>query len=172
MMSGDLYLKNNAGRISEQAAVQTSSGVANAGNIAALDSSGHFDITLLPTSVGAETISLPASENLTAGNLVNIWSNAEVTSLRKADATTAGKEADGYVTANVTSGQNGTIYLEGVNAALTGLTIGIIYFLDTIAGGVTSTAPSASGNVNQTVGKATATGSLIFRYLGRGIVKA
>jgi hypothetical protein len=54
----------------------------------------------------------------------------------------------------VTSGNNVDVYFEGTNTQLTGLTGGAMYFLSTTAGGVTSTAPSASGNVVQKLGRA------------------
>jgi hypothetical protein len=171
-MAGDKYIKDDSGRLTEQAAVQTSAGAGNAGNLVALDSSGKLDITMMPTGVTAEAKTVVASEALSSGDLINLWNDGGTSKMRKADATTAGKEADGYVLAAVSSGASGTAYFDSINTGVSGLTIDTIHFLSTTAGGVTATAPSASGNVVQEIGKTTATGELIFRPMGRGWVKA
>lgn len=170
-MAGDKYIKDLSGRLTEQAAVQTSEGAGNAGNIPALDASGRLDVSLMPVGVAPEVKNLVASETLSGGDLVNFWNDSGTLKMRKADATTTGKEADGYVLAAVTSGQTGAAYVDSINTSVTGLTSGTIYYLSTTAGGVTATAPSATGNVVQEIGKASATGELIFRPMGRGWVK-
>lgn len=149
----DKYITNNAGTLTEVEAADTSAGVADAGEIVALDSTGKIDNSLLPTGVGAETVSVTSSENLAAGDFVNIFDNtgAEV---RKADATTVGKEATGFVLASVTSPAAATVYLEGVNNQVTGKTPGAMQFLDTTAGLATETSPSTTGNISQRVGYA------------------
>jgi len=73
--------------------------------------------------------------------------------VRKADATTAGKEAHGFVLSAVTSGNPATVYFEGTNTQVTGQTPGPVY-LQTTAGTGGATIPSASGNVVQQVGVA------------------
>lgn len=151
---------NNA--LTQIEALVTSSGAGDAGKIPALDASGRLDTSLLPTGIGADTQVVTTSENLSAGNLVNLYSNGGVFTARKADGTTAGKEADGYVLASTTGGQNTTIYGIGTNSAVTGLTPGRVY-LSTTAGGITQTPPSSAGNVVQDVGFATASGELWFQ---------
>jgi hypothetical protein len=170
-MAGDKYIKDNAGRLTEQAAVQTSAGAGNAGNIPALDATGKLDITMMPTGVTAEAKTIVASEALSSGDLISLWNDSGTSKMRKADATTAGKEADGYVKDAVLSGASGTAFFDSINTGVSGLTIDTIYYLSTTAGGVTSTAPSATGNVVQEIGKTSATGELIFRPMGRGWVK-
>ena len=101
---------------------------------------------------GADTGTVTTSEALAAGDLVNIW-NSSGAKARKADATTAGKEAHGFVLAAFGSGVPATVYFEGTNTAVTGLTPGP-QFLNTTAGAASSTAPSGSGNVVQRVGVA------------------
>ncbi len=157
-------------------ATQTSSGAASAGKIPQLNSSGILDDTIvnatvtsaagklvklggdgkldssvLPTGIGADTAIIVASEALSAGDLVNIWNNSGTANVRKADATTAGKEAHGFVLSAVTSGNNATVYFEGTNTQFTGLTPGRQY-LSTTAGKSSATAPSGSGQVVQIVG--------------------
>lgn len=152
-MAGEKFLKQSAGRLAEQAALQSSAGAGDAGKIPALDATGKLDNSLLPTGIGAETKSLPATENLTDGDFVNIFDSSGTISCRMADATTAGKEAHGFVLAAVTSGASATVYLAGVNNHRSGLTGGPTMYLAITAGGATGTAPSASGNVVQEIGQ-------------------
>jgi len=187
------FIKNNLGTLTEEAALLTSSGAGDANKLPALNSNGVLDITILnakdvssgagdagktvvlddtgrlsstmmPTGIGADTASIVASENLSAGDLVNIWSNVGVFSVRKADASTAGKEAMGFVLAAVTSGQNALVYFEATNTQVTSLNPGIQYLSSTVAGKPTSVAPSAAGSVVQIVGFATSATSLNFHY--------
>ena len=118
---------------------------------------------MMPSGIGADTDSLEATENLAAGDLVNVFTSGGVAKMRKADATSSGKEANGFVLASVTSGNTGTVYYEQRITGLSGLTAGAIYYLSTTAGGVTSTAPSGSGNVVQRIGRATDTTVLTFQ---------
>jgi hypothetical protein len=76
-----------------------------------------------------------------------------VAKVRKADATTAGKFAHGYVLAAVNNGDPATVYFEGTNTQVSGAVPGQT-FLSTTAGGFTATAPSAAGNVVQRLGVA------------------
>lgn len=134
-------------------------GTANA--IPAGDSTGRLDISWMPVGVGAEVVVCASSENLIAGNLINVYNNAGALNARKADATNTSKPAHGFVLSSVTSPANATVYLiSNINTAVTGLTIGSDYWLDTTAGAVTTTAPSGSGNIVQFIGRATATTAL------------
>lgn len=156
----DKYIKQEAGLLKEVEATTVSTGAANAGDVVSLDGQGKLDNSVLPTGIGADTTILPATENLSAGDIVNIYDATGTPSCRKADATTVGKEAVGFVLDAVTSGANATVYFEGTNDQVAGLTVGL-QFLDTAtAGGITATAPSSSGNVVQRVGFATAAISL------------
>ncbi len=147
----DKYLKNSAGTLAEQEALVTSAGAGDAGKIPALDAAGRLSSTVMPVGIGADTASIVTSENLAAGDFVNIYDNAGTPTARKADATTAGKEAHGFVLAGTVSPAAATVYFEGTNTQVTGVTAGNV-FLSTTAGGFTSTAPSASGNVVQRLG--------------------
>lgn len=147
------YLAVIAGKFKEVAGLVVSAGAADSGKIPALDASGRLDTSMMPVGIGADTAQLVASEALSAGNKINVWNDAGTAKMRKADATTEGKEADGFVLAAVSSGATGTAYFEGRNTMLSGLTPGP-YYLSTTAGGVTATPPSGSGNVVQRVGTA------------------
>lgn len=152
-MAANKFLRLVNGVLTEIFGVQTSAGAANAGDIVALDDSGRIDNTMMPVGIGADTASIQASENLAAGDWVNVWDSAGSFRVRKADATTTGKEAHGFVLSAVTSGNPATVYFEGTNTQVTGQTPGPVY-LQTTAGAGGSTIPSASGNVVQQVGVA------------------
>lgn len=189
----DKYIVNNAGTLTEKAAVIVSAGAANAGQIPALnasglldstilnstvtsagasssgklpalDSTGRIDASILPVGIGAEVQMLVASEAIPAGAFVNIWSNAGVANVRKADASTAGKQADGFVLTAVASSGTAAVYnASQTNTQLSGLTPGTLYFLsDASPGGVISAAPVGSGNTVQPLGKASSATTITF----------
>lgn len=189
-MAAHKFLKNNAGVITEESSVATSAGAGDegklvalnasgilgstivnsktssagagdSGKIVALDGSGKIDSTMMPTGIGADTASIEASEALAAGDFVNIY-NATGAKCRKADASTAGKEAHGFVLAAVESAANATVYFEGTNTQVTGQAPGPV-FLSATPGLATSTAPSGSGNVVQRIGFATGTTTINFQ---------
>lgn len=153
-----LRLVNNL--VTEVLGIQTSAGAANAGDIVALDDSGRIDNSMMPVGIGADTAVIAASEALAAGDWVNVW-NSTGAKVRKADATTSGKEAHGFVLAAVTSGANATVHFEGTNTQVTAQTPGPV-FLQTTAGTGGATAPSASGNVVQRLGVAVSTTAVNF----------
>lgn len=157
------YIKNNAGQLEEQAATTTSAGVDDAGKIIGLDATGRIDGTMMPVGIGADIKTLPASENLAAGDLVNLWTDTGAIKVRKADAATSGKEAVGFVLSAVTSGNDATVYFDGTITGLSGLTPGAKYYLSAAtAGAIVSTAPTTSGNIVQEVGYALAATELTF----------
>lgn len=138
----------------------SSAGAGDSGKLVALDSSGRIDPTMMPTGIGADTASITTSEALAAGDFVNIW-NSSGAKVRKADATVAGKEAHAFVLAAFGSGVSATVYFEGSNTALSGLTPGPV-FLQTTAGQAGAAAPGGSGNVVQRLGVATSATSVNF----------
>lgn len=192
------FIKNNAGTLTEEAALTTSAGAGDAdkipalnasgvldativnakatsagagdaGKVVQLDGAGRIDATMMPVGIGADTAIIQASENLAAGDFVNVH-NSGGARVRKADATTAGKEAHGFVLGAVSSGANATVYFEGSNTGVSGQTPGTV-FLATTAGGATGTAPSASGNVVQKLGVAISATAINFER-GEPIVLA
>ena len=149
-MPGEKFIKNVSGTLTETLAVQTGGG-GNANKIPSLDAAGLLDVTMMPSGIGPDTAVVLTSEVLSAGNLVNVYNNAGTANVRKADATVAGKEANGFVLAAFGSGVSATVYFEGPNTQMSALTPGQ-NFLATTAGGATVTVPSAAGNVVQRVG--------------------
>jgi hypothetical protein len=169
-MAGEKFLKHDGGGgLAETVATQIG-GAGAADKIPSLDAAGRLDQTMMPTGVAAETAVLVTSESLTANDFVNVYDNGGTATLRRADATTAGRIAHGFVKTSTTSGAVATVFFDGNNDAVTGATAGEV-FLSTTAGGFTSTAPSTAGNVVQSVGIATSATSINFEA-GKGIVVA
>ena len=151
----DRYLALVGGKRSVTEATVTSSGVAEAGDIVGLDASGKIDPTLLPTGVGPDAIAVLVSEaaGLTAGDYVNFFDDGGVASVRLADNSN-GRDAHGFVLDAFADAATATVYFEGSNSALTGLTIGARQFLAT-AGGTTETPVAVtSGDLHQFLGVA------------------
>ena len=158
------YLGLISGAINEVVALVTSAGAGDAGKIVSLDGTGRLDTSLLPVGIGADTQSIQATENLAAGDFVNIYNVTGNSRCRKADATTAGKEAGGFVLSAVTSGANATVYLEGTNTAVTGQTPGPVWLATSPGLAVTTPGPSAAGNINQQIGYATSATTVNFSF--------
>lgn len=138
----------------------SSAGAGDSAKVVQLDVSGRIDTSMMPVGIGADTAAIASSENLSAGDFVNVHDSSGA-KVRKADATTAGKEAHGFVLAAVTAPANATVYFEGTNTAVTSATPGVVY-LATTAGGFVSTAPSGSGNAVQRLGVAVSATAINF----------
>lgn len=141
-------------------ATVTSAGEGDAAKIVKLDGTGRIDTSVLPIGVGPDVATIAASENLAAGDFVNVH-NSSGAKVRKADATASGKEAHGFVLSAATGGNNATVYFEGTNTGVTGMTPGVV-FLSATAGLATGTAPSSSGNVVQRLGVAVSATAINF----------
>ena len=159
----DKYIKNNAGQLAEVEGTVTSAGAGDAGKIVALDSSGKLDNSIMPSGIGADTEVMATSENLSAGDLVNIWNDSGTRKARKADASNS-RRAHGFVLASTTSPNNATVYLSGDITGLTSLTPGEAYYLSgATAGASTSTAPSTAGYLSQEIGIAVSATAIAFQ---------
>ena len=141
-----------------------STGTANAGNIVALGSNGLLDASMMPSGIGATVVTCVTSASISAGQLVNFYSNSGTLTARPADSTAAGSEANGFATAAVASGASGSFNVGGIVTGLSGLTIGSVYFLGTVVFFSYSSAKTA-GNIQQIVGKALSATSLEFAPL-------
>lgn len=160
-MPAKKFLRLINGVITEAFGIQTSAGAASAGDVPVLDDTGRLDNSMMPVGIGADTAVIDASEGLAAGDWINVWDDAGIAKVRKADATTSGKEANGFVLSAVTIGSPATVYFEGTNTQVSGQTPGPVY-LQTTAGTGGATAPSASGNLVQQVGVALSATSVNF----------
>lgn len=149
-MAGNFYLALDAttGLAKQIAATQTSAGATNAGQIVALNSAGVLDSTLFPAGIGEASITAVASEALSAGAIVSLWSNAGTVNVRNANATDATKLPVGFVTSAFASSATATVFFSGqLVTGVSGLTIGAPVYLSTTSGAVTSTPPSGAGNL-------------------------
>ena len=163
----DKYLSQNATNpdsVKEVELIITSAGAGDSGKGIGLDANGLIALNMMPANVGPLTDEVEASETLAAGDWVNLHASTG-NKVRKADATTEGKECDGFVLAGITSAATGTVYFHGINNQVTGLTPGDKYFLDTTAGAevAVGSIPAASGNVQQSIGKALSATELLFQ---------
>jgi len=150
------------GNLKEVTPIVTSAGAGDGGKLAATDSTGRFDVSLMPVGIAPEVVSFVASEDIGAGNWVNLWLSAGVQKGRLADCSN-GRRADVFVLAAVTTGNTGTGFgPSNRNTALSGLTIDSAYFLSTAGGQSTSPPGAGSGVISQQLGKATATSEILF----------
>ena len=133
----DRYKTLQSGKDKMVEATVVSTGAGEAGDIIALDGSGKIDVSVLPVGVGPDTKILVASEDLGAGDYVNVFDDGGTPTVRLADNSN-GRDAHGFVLTAVTTAANATVYFEGSNTALTGLTAGARMYLGT-AGGAAAT---------------------------------
>lgn len=151
----DRVLTLDTDGVKELTPISASTGVSDAGKVIGTDVNGKIDTSLLPDGIGSDVKVCPASEALLAGDFVNFWSDGGTLKVRKADASNGfTKSADGYIKANVAMNANATVYFDGTNTALTGLTPLAKYYLSATPGGAVSTAPTTAGHIRQYIGKA------------------
>lgn len=162
-MAAKKYISLVLGRFQEVIATIVSAGAGSDGALVALNASGQLDPSVMPPGIGANTVAALASEALAANDLVNVYDNVGVATVRKADATVAGKECNGFVKAAFASAAMATVYTSGnVMTGLAGLTTGARQYLAITAGARIAVAPSASGNVVQKIGDAMSATSIAF----------
>jgi hypothetical protein len=162
--SSDAFLLSRANHTGTQTASTISDFAAAARAETEAELIAGTNITITPAGSGAtrtltisavDTATIQASENLAAGDFVNIHNVSGNARVRKADASTSGKEAHGFVLSAVTSGNNAVVYFEGRNTQVSGRTPGARQYLSaSTPGAVTETPPTGSGNVLQYLGVA------------------
>lgn len=163
-MSANQFLSKTAqGQDELRTAIASSVGAGDANKIIQTDGSGRLDPSLMPVGIGADTEVMTTSENLSAGDFVNIWNNAGTRTARLADAQ-SGRAAHGFVLASSTSGQNATVYKAGSNTALTSLTPGAEYFLGTAGDATASPGIAAPAQLIQSLGYAAAATEIAFTF--------
>ena len=108
--------------------------------------------------------SLLASETLTAGDFVNIFSGG----VRRASNDDLTKQAHGFISESRVATNPVVVYYSGLNTGLTGLTAGARYFLGT-TGGETATPVTATGRLSQEIGVAISTTAILVN-LGPAII--
>ena len=103
--------------------------------------------------------SLLASETLTPGDYVNIFSGG----VRRASSTDLTKQAHGFVTASHVATNPVVVYYSGLNTNLTGLTAGARYFLSA-SGTENLLPPTATAQLSQEVGVAISTTAILVNF--------
>lgn len=149
------YLDLISGRPTRVTPLTTSAGAADAAKVVQTNGAGVIDITLLPSGIGADSVTVLTSAALTAGQLVNVYNNAGTANVRPAIATGMATEYHGYVIAAFASGVQATVYFDDANTAVSALTPGVQWLSAATAGGVSATAPNTPGQISQRVGVAT-----------------
>jgi hypothetical protein len=155
----DKYIGLINGTMTEVEAKTTSSGASDSGKVVALDGTGRLDTSMMPVGIGADTMTANAFEALAAGDFVYIKTDGTVA---KASAGVSGVPSVGFVISAVSLGQPATVYFEGRNTALSGLTIGSRYYLSETAGGATTTPVTGAGKKHQVLGTAVSATTISF----------
>jgi len=159
-MATNTFLQvGSSGGFDEKETVDASAGASDEGKLISLDASGKIASSLLPSASGDETLSIEASENLAAGDLVNLHDSSG-TKVRKADNSN-NRPAHGFVLAGITSGSSGDVYFEGALTGLSGMTTGTMQYLG-VTGGRTETIPTTSTYIVQSVGIAVSATQISF----------
>lgn len=136
------FVTLDAGRDKLKVATVTSAGAGNAGDIVALDTAGRLDVSVMPVGIAPDVKVAVTSENLAAGDYVNIYDVAGVPTVRLADKSND-RPAHGFVKAVSTSPANATVYFEGSNSNLSGMTVGARQYLSTV--GARTETPATTG---------------------------
>jgi len=162
-MANSTYLDVVNGIPTQKTALDTSVGAASAGEIPRLDGTGKLDGTMMPTGIGAEIKSIVTAEDVSAGDLLQVFDDGGTTKVRKADATAGNKfVASGFVLQGYVAPAPADVYFEGIITGLTGLTAGSTVYLDTTAGSVNASPPSGGGDIVQRVGIAVSATEVTF----------
>lgn len=159
-----LRRNSTTGRIEEERGVTVSAGSGDVGKFPQFDANGKLDVSVLPSGIGAESESAVASEALAAGVFVNTFDNAGTKSVRMANGSTPGLEANGYVTSAFAAAATATVFTDGANTSRSGLTPGATYYLGATAGSVTLVPLTTAGQIHQKIGKASSATSIVFEH--------
>lgn len=130
-MAGKSFQRLEGGKEKAVQAVTVSAGAGNDGDVIGLDATGKIDLTMMPIGVGPDLKSVPSTEDLAAGDYVNLFDDAGTVKTRLADNSN-GRPAHGFVIAATVSPAVNSVYFEGANSNLSGLTLGARYYLGTV----------------------------------------
>lgn len=128
------------GRTTQKEATVVSAGAGDAGEVVALGSNGRLDNSVMPVGIAPDVKVMEAIEAIGAGKYVNIFNDSGTQKCQLADQSND-RPAHGFVKDAVLANANATIYFEGANDDLSGLTPGARQYLST-AGGRTQTVPT------------------------------
>lgn len=139
-------------------------GISQYTGIDAPDSSTWSSLTFADTVLSGNLTRLyvPASVAISRGQVVNLHNNAGVLNARLAQATSAATMAHGIANSAAAAGQIVEInWLRGTLDSVGGLVIGTLYWLSTVAGAIQNVAPSVAGQIQQPIGLAGGTSTLL-----------
>ena len=108
-MATEKFVTLVAGRDTLKSATVISTGASEEGDIVALDATGKLDVSVMPVGIAPDVKVLATSENLAAGDYVNIYNVTGTPTARLADKSND-RPAHGYVKAGTTSPANCTVY--------------------------------------------------------------
>jgi hypothetical protein len=160
-----LVQTSTPGIYQEVEAIVTSAGSADSGKVGGLGPDGRWSITMMPLGIGAPTATAIAYESLGAGDMVHLYYNAGVLTVRKALGADVSKLACGYVKEVFALGESALVYTDGQNDAIPKGTFTEadvdkeICLSATVAGGVSLTVPTATGSAVQPLGKIVGVGA-------------
>lgn len=152
-MAAKSFLRLVAGKLKSIQAIVTSAGAGNDGDLVALDSTGKFDVSVMPVGIGPDVLNAPSFEDLAAGDYVNIFDDGGTIKIRKADSSN-GRDAHGFVKDTVVAPAAVNVFFEGPNEDLSGLTLGARIYLG-VTGDIIETplAPvTDAGKIHQFLG--------------------
>jgi Protein of unknown function (DUF2793) len=105
-------------------------------------------------STGA-TANVQASEDIDAGEFVNVFDSGGNTRVRLADATDPDKFANGYCLFSIANGDIGQVHFSGINSAIAvAAPASEVWLSETVPGAFQTTPPSAAGSIVQALGVA------------------
>lgn len=163
MTAGPSFWSVLGNRFKLIASTVTSAGAGDANKLIATGADGKIDASLLTQAF--DPVSLTAGVSIAANQLVNFYDNAGTPSMRLADSS-LDREANGFVTAAVASGNVGTAY-RGGPLTLSGMTTGVVYYLsNTTPGGVLAETSIVlvTGQCRQIIGVADSATDLMYQY--------
>lgn len=152
------------GRPTNVTPITVSAGAASAAQVFQTDATGKIDSSFMPVGVMADSVLITAFEALSAGDYVNIYSNAGTANVRRAQASSLTLEAHGYVLSAVAAAGVATVYYDDNNTSVTGLTPGLQFLSDTAFGKSQIAPPTVAGTIVQIVGIASSATAVHVRF--------
>lgn len=159
----DKFIELKEGELAEKKPAITSSGGVDGGRLVALDeNTGKLDPSVMPSGIGADNITATCSDNLSPGNLVNLWVDGGVLKARKANAS-LGYRASGFVLDAGSVGNTIQVSMEGSMVGLGAIVPGLPYFLSESTPGTHSDSPPTSSDfILQEIGTGRSLDSISF----------
>jgi len=149
------------GEFNVASGIQSTAGVSDAGQMLVTNDYGQLDSTFI-----SDTKQILTSNNLEAGDFINVWNNSGIATVRLACAISKTTQAHGFVLESYITGDIATVYFSGSNSSIVSATPGNVY-LSLTPGKFSSTIINPndianSGNIIQKLGIATSSTNINF----------